>query len=204
MGSVRRKDIAVLKLLPPSIVSKLNEELYVPVIKHCPFFFQYGCLNFASLCHICDSCMSEAALTVGERAFAVQKYAEKVYFLTAGKMEYDHKDIRLCSSVEKGEWVSEPALWMKWYHCGSLDAVTSCQIVELSTESFRKVSLHHSKTLRYTRSYVRAFRDFMLGEEDTEELGTWRTDIWLQEAELCQIAYSAATEMLAKSDVSPP
>merc|ERR1712185_261062 len=42
--------------------------------------------------------------------------------------------------VEKGAWLSEPALWTKWVHCGWLVARTStgshCEILELQVSTF--------------------------------------------------------------------
>lgn len=55
-----RKDIPVLKVLPQSLSSDLNNELYVPILKTCPVFYFYGVVHYYGLCGICDSNVTEA------------------------------------------------------------------------------------------------------------------------------------------------
>jgi len=185
-----RKDIAVLKFLPPSISRDLNEELYVPIVKHCPFFFHYGMLNYHGICAVCDSCMSEATLTLNERLFHPGATAENMYFVTLGRMHYDHKDPRLSTDVERGEWIAEPVLWMKWYYCGTLEADTSCQVAVLNSKKFRSVVSEQPRARNFVRNYNALLRGWML-QCDANDANTWKTDVWLQVAQLKALALEA-------------
>mmetsp|Transcript_46109 Transcript_46109/g.132849 ORF Transcript_46109/g.132849 Transcript_46109/m.132849 type:complete len:756 (+) Transcript_46109:80-2347(+) len=187
---VLRKDIAVLKFLPPSISRDLNEELYVPIVKHSPFFFHYGIVNFRGLCTLCDSVITESALTLGERLFHSGTIAEHMYFVTLGSMQYEHRDPRLCTNLERYEWVSEPVLWMKWYYCGYLEAITSCQVVGVNSQKLRSVISEQPRAKIFVRNYVQGVRDWMI-LCDANEANTWKTDVWLQVAQLREIATDA-------------
>jgi len=189
-----RRDIAVLKILPPSISCDLNEELYLPVLKHCPFFFYYGVLNYHGIRAICDSVVSEHALTLGERLFLSGTAAESMYFVTIGQMQYEHRDESLSTAVDTMQWVSEPCLWMKWYHCGTLEATTSCQLLAINSKKMRAMAVEQPRGRNYTRGYVSGFRAWML-QGDANPSGTWKTDIWSKVAQLKQIAFEAMTEM---------
>jgi len=188
-----RKDIAVLKILPPSISGDLNEELYVPTIKQVPFFFHYGLLHYHGIRAICDGVVSEARLTLGERLFHAGTCAETMYFVTIGKMLYEHRDPRLSAVVEKCHWVTEPCLWMKWYYCGTLEAETSCQVLGIDSKKLRAVIAEQARARTYVRNYVSGFRAWMLSG-DANEAGTWKTDIWQHTGQLKAIALEAMPE----------
>jgi len=190
---VMRKDIHVLRFLPPTLSCDLNEELYVPVVKHCPFFYYYGIMHYSGLCAVCDTVVSEAQLTLGERLFQTGAAADNMFFVTAGVMDYEHHDSRLSATVSHLQWVSEPVLWMKWYYCGTLSARTSCQVVLVNSKKFRSVVSEQVPVLPFVKAYVVGFRSWMIAGE-ANEASTWKTDVWLQTAQLRQIAMDTLSD----------
>mmetsp|Transcript_10539 Transcript_10539/g.30597 ORF Transcript_10539/g.30597 Transcript_10539/m.30597 type:complete len:740 (-) Transcript_10539:141-2360(-) len=188
-----RKDIAVLKFLPSSMSCDLNEELYLPVIKQHPFFFHYGILHYHGARAICDTVVSEHALTLGEPVFHAGTSAETMYFVTLGKMYYEHRDPTLSSALERLQWVSEPCLWMKWYYCGTLRAQTTCQLLGIHSKALRATIMEQARARNYVRSYVSGFRAWML-QGDANEAFTWKTDIWMVLGPLKQAAFEAMPE----------
>mmetsp|Transcript_116719 Transcript_116719/g.337130 ORF Transcript_116719/g.337130 Transcript_116719/m.337130 type:complete len:688 (+) Transcript_116719:282-2345(+) len=186
-----KKDIDIFKLLPQSMMSKLNEELYGPILQRNPFFLQYGAVQYGALMQITDATISELSLVSGEEVFIAGKPAAKMYFLMSGHMEYDHGDIRCCAKLKKGDWVSEPALFMKWEHCGTLYAASTAELVEVGLAPFRAIVAAHTYSFHFVKAYIKAFREIMLNDATWD---VWRTDVWLDKTLLNSVARTAHME----------
>lgn len=192
-SKVMKKDIEVLKVLPASIHCALNEELYIPVVEKCPYFFQYGCQSFVGLSRVVNEAVREVGVTIGEQLFQGGVVAEGMYFITSGLMRYRHSKERLSADLEKGQWLSEPAMWMRWHRCGTLQATTCCLLLEISAAKFRAIVTEHGRAMSFTRCYVEKLRTFML--EEAINMGhTWKTDIWMQAAQIKKVALEALPE----------
>eukprot|EP00429_Kryptoperidinium_foliaceum_P088735 CAMPEP_0176190232 /NCGR_PEP_ID=MMETSP0121_2-20121125/3834_1 /TAXON_ID=160619 /ORGANISM="Kryptoperidinium foliaceum, Strain CCMP 1326" /LENGTH=265 /DNA_ID=CAMNT_0017528851 /DNA_START=56 /DNA_END=853 /DNA_ORIENTATION=+ len=188
-----RKDIPVLKVLPPSLSSDLNNELYVPILKTCPVFYFYGVVHYYGLCGICDSNVTEEQVAHGERVFHSGRAAGSMHFVIAGELNYEHKDPTKSTTLVAQEWAAEPAMWMKWVYCGTLEAQMPCRLASISAAKFRTYVVESPRALHYIRRYVAGFRAWLV-ECAADEVGTWKTDMWLQVSELQQIAVRAMTE----------
>merc|ERR1712232_1394645 len=69
-----------------------------------------------------------------------------------------------------GMWLSEPALWMFWEHCGDFVAVRDAEILALSAKHFAE-TVHEFQTLFYTIvMYARAFLRFLLTVQKSDIL----------------------------------
>jgi len=110
-----------------------------------------------------------------------------MFFFTLGSFLYDHQDFGL-QKLRKGQWVSEPALWLKWYYCGTLNATTSSQVLELKVATFASVVSGHIKTLPYVHMYAQLFREHM---DEAGTVSTWHTDLWTTD-ELTDFANTAS------------
>jgi len=176
---VHRSEIPILKLVPETLVNKLSEELYLPVVTWNPFMRHFGNAHMYALTEVCHHAITEKCLTTREELFIENKVAERMYFISMGTMEYRHRQSQLCRSVTNGLWACEPALWMNWTHCGRLSARTSCEIVQLHTGTFRRLVVAERFAHEYASSYANLFREYLLQHESV-----WYTDIWCNTSEL--------------------
>jgi len=185
---VHKNDLSVFKLLPSSIMCRLNEELYVPALKECPFFFRYGIMQHSGLVHLCNTAITESAFQSGEELFTEGKVAESMYFLTAGRMKYSHRDCRMSVELETGSWACEPALWLRWLHFGRMDATTFIEVQSLGLEKFRTVLSGHRNSLTFVRTYAKLFVEYM---KKSAPWDSWWTDVWTDVRGLTELARQA-------------
>jgi len=196
---VHRADLPLLHLVPESLKDMLSEELYLPVLSASPLFEQFGALDEARLYEVSHKAMGETALVARNELFSLGKAAEKMYFLTSGALEYQHREMALCATLHEGQWISEPVLWMSWVHCGKLSAFTSCEIVDLHAAKFRELACTQCLAHDFLRAYARAFHTHMLNSE------FWCTDLWLNTRDLADMAHTAAAScMPADADAGDP
>merc|ERR1719215_2078981 len=62
-----------------------------------------------------------------------------MFFLSNGALQYlkDEEDI---VDLRRGDWASEPALWTRWMHCGSLQVVQDSVLLQVDGSKFGKIA----------------------------------------------------------------
>jgi len=170
------KDFAGLQLLPQFLHDRLKVELYAPVITRSPFIDRYSVLNARGVRELCHAAVEASNLSPGDRLFLAGRPAEKMFFVHSGLLDYTHQENepRLNGQVAAGHWVSEPALWMRWTHCGTPVARTSCEIFGLSSGLFRALVSRHERGLAFAMGYAQLFFEYTC---DSCHPGGWRTDL---------------------------
>merc|ERR1719419_1059299 len=81
---VHRHDLAVLKLVPESLMNMLSEELYFPVLDRNPFFKHFSHSHSHIVHEVCHRSISEKFLLGGEVLFIENMVAENMSFTTMG------------------------------------------------------------------------------------------------------------------------
>merc|ERR1711920_17556 len=80
-------------------------------------------------------------------------------------------------------------LWLKWIHCASLVADTSCELIQLDSKQFKVVAKRFATVLPFVRHYSHLFVAMMRNSG-----GAWCTDLWTQTSDLDELAVKACTE----------
>jgi len=168
------KQMDVFKFLPGHLSRRLNYELFGPYITRSPFWYHFASVGMEAVLEVCSTAIIEKTTICHEDVFIEGQNASTVYYVASGFMRYDHQVLRRrISDLSTGACLSEPALWVKWVHCATLGATTSCDIIELHTAKCRRVLQDFPKYFPFAQRYAQIFRFCMmkLGPES-------QTDVW--------------------------
>lgn len=154
-------DISILGLLPDFLRWKIREELYQPVITRLPFLAEYNLWNQTGVQELCHYALQEVSLIAGDELFSRGSWADKTFFITGGTMEYIHSSQNLCGNVREKDCVCEPALWLKWFHCGRLTAKTTTEIAQLDITQFRETLMRYEAGIDFVVNCKRTFHEYM-------------------------------------------
>jgi len=93
-----------------------------------------------------------------------------MYFVSAGNLKYrpgelaaeaDLPDVHPRLSVKPGGWCSEPALWTDWSHVGTMEAVSTCETLQITSTRLMKALDRMPEILEITSDYCRAFHRYL-------------------------------------------
>jgi len=94
---------------------------------------------------------------------------DKVYFLVEGLIEYrmrcgmrspramDSEDSSMVEIVQEGQWLSEAAIWVKWFHMGKAIARVYSVLCILSVPALHQVIKEYADLLPSCCAYARIF-----------------------------------------------
>ena len=165
------QDLKVLATLPEILKSKLRDELFSPTLTKAPFMLVISAIDSHGMSGLCFKAVTEKSLVPKEELFVDGMVATKMYFLSAGAMEYVRKTGGVVATKENQQ-ASEPALWMNWLHCGTLSATSHCEVLELDSKCFRAILLTHETSLPFLCRYALLFHKTVSHTKD------WATDLW--------------------------
>jgi len=185
---VHESDVVILQLLPWTLKTELQEEVYAPILTAHPFFMQYSTAFRMQMRKVYQNALEEVSLGIGHQLFNSGEISTKMYFVLSGILSYKEEGGRLCglSFVEGGQWLCEPVLWIIWKHTGQLIATTHCELVALHAQKTQEVlAQHQSETEDMVRSYVKLFTRYFKKHQDS------LTDIWADIDLLTEMAFRA-------------
>mmetsp|Transcript_72584 Transcript_72584/g.158452 ORF Transcript_72584/g.158452 Transcript_72584/m.158452 type:complete len:463 (+) Transcript_72584:3-1391(+) len=137
-----RDSIVGLQDLPKGLATLLSLEVYMkPLIAHAFFnrLYEDNHEVFALAVH---QTMSEIYCNKGRELFQKGQRAETVLIVVFGEGSYLRDG--LTTRVEKGEWISEHALWLGgWKRRGDMEVNVSMEVCALNIESFREFCLSY-------------------------------------------------------------
>jgi len=186
IGRSRRRmhveDVAILQLLPWTLKTELQEEVYTPIMAAHPLFHAYGSEFKMQMRKIYQNATEEVSLGVGQELFNSGQAADRMFFVISGTLTYRHEDrgggssLELVSFAEAGQWLCEPVLWIRWRHAGQLIAATHCELLALRAARLQEVLVQDEPVKRYAKLFVRYFK------RNPEMLSdTWADEELLQE-----------------------
>merc|ERR1719350_1353824 len=84
--------------------------------------------------------MKETRYLAGEVVFQEGCVANELIYVLAGHLDYYSSIMGMNSvTLRHGEWACQPALWLKWVHCGRLMARTSSEVVGVDVNIFLEI-----------------------------------------------------------------
>lgn len=75
------------------------------------------------------------------------------------------------SEVCQGQWVSEIALWTQWVHKGWLEAVTSCELLDLSADGLQEIVTQSPEVKELAKGYGMAICQALSDKSSDVNLG---------------------------------
>eukprot|EP00441_Pelagodinium_beii_P012079 CAMPEP_0197693124 /NCGR_PEP_ID=MMETSP1338-20131121/112039_1 /TAXON_ID=43686 ORGANISM="Pelagodinium beii, Strain RCC1491" /NCGR_SAMPLE_ID=MMETSP1338 /ASSEMBLY_ACC=CAM_ASM_000754 /LENGTH=302 /DNA_ID=CAMNT_0043275837 /DNA_START=44 /DNA_END=949 /DNA_ORIENTATION=+ len=196
---VHENDIQILQLLPWTLKTELQEEVYAPIVTAHPFFAQFSAqyrMQMRKVYQIIDA----VSLGIGQELFNFGENSERMYFVLSGYLTYSEDVSRgglsTPSMVSAGHWLCEPVMWIKWKHTGQLLATTHCEFVALKASKVQEVLLQiisltpHDAVQQYAKMFARFFK------KHQEML----TDIWQDVDLLSEMAFRSFVEEPTEAD----
>lgn len=199
MRRVHEEDIEFLRDLPLALKVSLHKEVYLPVLKSHPFFRLLDNISESLPVMISHLAMREDHYLASETVFREDTPAGHMLYVLTGRLDYYavHMDMH-CSKLKPGEWVCEPALWLRWVLRGRLVTASSSELVGVNVERFHAIM----QDARLHGEDLNAVRQFAV---DTCEHFVTRcpdTDLWRDKDEI-QRRVDVVTGCLNRSDGSP-
>jgi len=173
-------EVELLQMISVPLRMELAFEIHLPSLAVHPFFACYADINPGGIRKVCIK-MNPLTISADDYVFNENERASadgdgdrgaRMFFVVSGKLTYFKPSNTFFEAVEVSnkQWLSEAVLWADdWRHCGSLKAVTDCQLLTLTAEDFRHAvsSFNSNHATLYGESFV----------EDLDSLGYQNTDV---------------------------
>ncbi|CAE8727763.1 unnamed protein product [Polarella glacialis] len=201
---VHGEDISILELLPASLKCDLAEEVYAPTLCAHPLLLTWAEYYPKESKRLFAAARSFSLGTKHE-LFHAGQVAENLYFLSSGQMVFVRDDRELQHEppafVSPGQWLAEPAMWIKWKHVGQSSSTEDCELVLLPCDAAARI-LSGSNASNYAgaRRYAQAFAAYFAKQPD--RLSDVWTDMDVIEAMVSTAFIKEEREMLHQEAAS--
>lgn len=164
-------DVLILSLLPRSLRSELQNQVYTPILSVHPFFGRMSVFYPILMQKLYRHGLQEVSLATGQELFSPGERGDTMFFAISGLMTYQHavedhdlsvirgitrtwtmdrasgKTAKDLSSrpgvltVEESDWVAEPAMWTEWQYVGRLSSRRRSELLALKCNKFQRIAL---------------------------------------------------------------
>ncbi|CAE8662476.1 unnamed protein product [Polarella glacialis] len=204
---VHSEDVSILELLPVSLKCDLAEEVFAPTFCAHPFMLTWGEYYPRESKRLFLAARS-SSLGARHELFNTGQVAESMYFLSSGAMVFIRDDRELAdipAFVSPGQWLAEPALWIKWKHVGHASSTeTNCELVSLHCETAIRILSQNTSTISGARRYAKTFAAYF--DKQSDQLSDVWADMDVLEAMVSSAFIKHEKELLRQefgSTVSP-
>eukprot|EP00747_Dinoflagellata_sp_TGD_P194844 gnl/TRDRNA2_/TRDRNA2_62736_c1_seq1.p1 gnl/TRDRNA2_/TRDRNA2_62736_c1~~gnl/TRDRNA2_/TRDRNA2_62736_c1_seq1.p1 ORF type:complete len:306 (-),score=63.00 gnl/TRDRNA2_/TRDRNA2_62736_c1_seq1:129-977(-) len=161
----QQHDVEVLKILPPTMLQDLHNEVRAPVLAWNLFFLELKAVFPSVIRRIAHEAMSVLAPIPGAGIFKLGDPCHHVYFVVSGQLSYftipgasrsslscanlsqqlnnmseqKKMDMGEYHAVRPESWLSEAVLFTTWFHCGDFDALSDSSLMVLNADKFTKI-----------------------------------------------------------------
>ncbi|CAE8682891.1 unnamed protein product [Polarella glacialis] len=181
---VHSEDVSILELLPVSLKCDLAEEVFAPTLCAHPFILTWGEYYPRESKRLFLAARS-SSLGAKHELFNTGQVAESMFFLSSGAMVYIRDDERP-ARVSPGQWLAEPALWIKWKHVGHASSTgKNCELVSLHCETAIRILSQDASIISGARRYAKTFAAYF--DKKSDRL----SDVWA-DVEVLQAMVSKA------------
>lgn len=133
-------DIGVLRVIPESLMIELHTEVYLKILMSNAIFSTVSDLEVLVFEKVCHVAMSESMWVPNQDVFVSGYEATKAFVISSGCLSYATAfNLDKEHEMTAGNWVTELTLWLKWIHCGQLQALSPSNLVELDSAKFQMV-----------------------------------------------------------------
>ncbi|CAE8605504.1 unnamed protein product [Polarella glacialis] len=176
---VHSEDVSILELLPVSLKCDLAEEVFAATLCAYPFILTWGEYYPRERKRLFLAARS-SSLGAKHELFNTGQVAESMFFLSSGAMVYMRDDERP-ARVSPGQWLAEPALWIKWKHVGHASSTgKNCELVTLHCETAIRILSQDTSSISGSRRYAQTFAAYF--DKQSDRLSDVWADIEVLEA----------------------
>mmetsp|Transcript_168732 Transcript_168732/g.542249 ORF Transcript_168732/g.542249 Transcript_168732/m.542249 type:complete len:861 (+) Transcript_168732:93-2675(+) len=156
------RDVALFADIPDILQMDLLQEVYAPVLAKHPFFLHLQDVGAAAVRALCHHAVREVTYRAEQDVFHAGQLANKVSFVVEGALEFSESvESFAARDVLPGQWLSEAALWVKWYHTGTAVAKEFSLLCMLSGPGLQQVLPEHVEVLEHCCTYAERFVQYL-------------------------------------------
>eukprot|EP00928_Gymnodinium_smaydae_P029580 TRINITY_DN22238_c0_g1_i1.p1 TRINITY_DN22238_c0_g1~~TRINITY_DN22238_c0_g1_i1.p1 ORF type:complete len:700 (+),score=64.41 TRINITY_DN22238_c0_g1_i1:29-2101(+) len=156
----------VVDLLPKHLQGDLLFQIRSPLICMHPIFLQLKSAYPRALRHICLHGFQHVSAHRNEKLFQRGDSCDTMFFLSQGKMHYvqgddfdagfeaDDGDLEIGEMLSRGIWLCEPALFVDWTNCGTLEAAASSSLLSLTADALERTLRDYKAALKLVAAYA--------------------------------------------------
>jgi len=198
-------EVPALQMLSSSMRSKLNYVLVEPVLCKHGLFNIWATTAPELLRKMVDKAVTPRFLMIEDDLFIPSVIAEFAYAMLQGEVCYVQDietapvETQVVRTVVNGQWLSEMALWVKWIHVGTAQAITQCDLVSISPTEVAHVLGKDNLAVALTREYGRLYHQRVIAAKPPES--EWPNDLVVPYADvgdLYPLMYSQLQAALGK------
>mmetsp|Transcript_59335 Transcript_59335/g.154232 ORF Transcript_59335/g.154232 Transcript_59335/m.154232 type:complete len:907 (+) Transcript_59335:87-2807(+) len=164
-------DVEIFREIPEVLKRDLRHEVYMPILTLYPFFHQLNEVNAAAVRSICDKTVHEMSLVADQALFECGQIADRMYFVIDGSLNYIIPSEEGKRVVHVGDWVAEAAVWVRWFHSGTLVAKQFSAAIALQSSELHSVFRQYTEMLWPCGKYATLFLRHITGRREISDIG---------------------------------
>jgi len=204
-------DVPILDLLPRSLRTDLQHEVFSPIVLPHPFMHHFNHVHVYAMRRMFQTALQEISLSMGQELFNYGEVSSRMYFVVLGEFDYELQDEitgipRIASQrnsklselrfserfmgdvVTSTDWAAEASMWVsRWTHKGKLTAKMQGEVIAIRVGHFQRI-VKKDPTIwevsKYAKLYVAT-----LNERASEA-----HDLWGEFDMLSDLAMTAFTD----------
>lgn len=168
------RDVELFREIPEMLQADLHHEVYQPTLITHPFFHQYNEVNEAAMRAICHEAVQEVSLVGEQDLFNTGQLASNVYFSVEGVLHYQKVQVDQVVDlvvVEAGAWLTEVAIWMRWFYKGTAVAKMFTVLIAMKVATLHEIMIKYVEILPQCCKYVEAFVEEAKLEPEFSDIG---------------------------------
>jgi len=156
-------DVPALNMLSSALRAELLFEVRLPNMLTHPLFRMWTQIDQYALRAVCDDAVRVVSSKPQDYLFIAGQSASHAYHLIHGELRYSQdsetsfEQAETVTSVERGTWIAEMALWSHWLHVGKIEADTPCLMLTVSATDLLLTLPRHPLVGYLTKYYGRAY-----------------------------------------------
>lgn len=211
---LKEKDVSALGLVSASLRAELRYHMFKDPLNTHPLFSVVSSLNVSTAVDLCGNALEFVFLKLGDDLFSEGASCHHAYHVVTTGLNYvqdpDNSPVieRTETSIERGSWICEQALWTKWDHVGSSFADHECQLVVMSADVMIKALRKHCVLEEMVQCYAMIYCERVRTSKPPD--AEWPNDLRVDFAEFGEIIVDMDPElqvglsMKAFADISKP
>mmetsp|Transcript_5888 Transcript_5888/g.14057 ORF Transcript_5888/g.14057 Transcript_5888/m.14057 type:complete len:1094 (+) Transcript_5888:47-3328(+) len=167
---IQISDVEDLALVSKSMQTELHYAVYGKFLLEHLFFHLLDTFDKPAVLSICSHTITTIEQVKGDIVFECGQSGNSMFFVQSGYLQYYPR--RLASEaadqtkigVDEGTSCSEVALWAEWHHVGSLQAMSTSELLQLSAPALQRDLQKHAAAFALTCEFCRAFVKYYRSE----------------------------------------
>lgn len=162
---VSESRVQVLGILSEQLRSELQYSVSFSCLMGHPLFEQISHASNVLIHRLAANACSQKSLATKDVLISPGIEATHMYMVVSGELAYrkiDEADFgTIENKMQKDDWLCEQALWTRWHHIGTVEALNESKLVGIDASVFEKVLVPDRRCLELASAYCSGFMDWL-------------------------------------------